>query len=485
MSADVTAIQDRRGPLRPASLASSRARLEARATQLLFRVLEIAAVLLLAAAFAASLPRGLLLAPVVDVLPFAAGAAVLVTCLRWAHAAEGGGSLGRSLARLVSRVMVGGVPVALLVAVLPVGADIAGRVALWFAASTVVVGGLHALWWQRRAALRRTGNLTPNIVVVGATANAERLIARARETGEVAVLGVFDDRAGRIPDAVCGVPVLGNTDALLVHRIMPSVDRVVIAVPSGAQERVRALIARLRLLPNELSLMLDEDAPIAPALSELAEMPLARVSGHRLEEAGVLAKRLQDLVLGSLALLAAAPVMLAIAAAVKLDSPGPVFFRQRRHGFHNEVITVWKFRSMHHAAADPTASQQVRGGDPRVTRVGRFIRNTSLDELPQLFNVLRGDMSLVGPRPHAVGMLTEGMESARLVAEYAHRHRMKPGVTSWAAIHGSRGPVATAEAVRRRVALDVEYIERQSLWLDLYILVKTLPCLLGDRAAVR
>jgi lipopolysaccharide/colanic/teichoic acid biosynthesis glycosyltransferase len=136
-------------------------------------------------------------------------------------------------------------------------------------------------------------------------------------------------------------------------------------------------------------------------------------------------------------------------------------------------------------ATDHPARRQVTADDDRVTRVGRFIRRTSLDELPQLFNVLSGQMSLVGPRPHPIGMMTAGEESQRLVAEYAWRHRMKPGITGWAQINGSRGPVHTREDVRRRVVLDIEYIERQSFWFDLYILVMTLPCLLGDREAVR
>jgi lipopolysaccharide/colanic/teichoic acid biosynthesis glycosyltransferase len=177
--------------------------------------------------------------------------------------------------------------------------------------------------------------------------------------------------------------------------------------------------------------------------------------------------------------------MLLLAVAVRLDSPGPALFRQRRHGFNNEEIVVWKFRSMRTEAADPHARRQVSADDDRVTRLGRLIRRTSLDELPQILNVLKGEMSLVGPRPHAVGMTTGDVESARLVAEYAHRHRMKPGMTGWAAIQGSRGPVDTPELVRRRVALDVEYIERQSFWLDIYIMAMTLPCLLGDRQAVR
>jgi lipopolysaccharide/colanic/teichoic acid biosynthesis glycosyltransferase len=140
---------------------------------------------------------------------------------------------------------------------------------------------------------------------------------------------------------------------------------------------------------------------------------------------------------------------------------------------------------MHHATADLTASHQVLDGDARVTRIGHFLRLTSLDELPQLLNVLRGEMSLVGPRPHAIGMKTGSEESARLVAEYAWRHRIKPGITGWAQINGSRGPVHTPEAVRERVALDIAYIERQSFWLDIYILLMTLPVLIGDRCVQR
>ena len=140
---------------------------------------------------------------------------------------------------------------------------------------------------------------------------------------------------------------------------------------------------------------------------------------------------------------------------------------------------------MRHAAADATASRQVTADDDRITRIGRFLRATSLDELPQLLNVIRGEMSLVGPRPHAIGMKTGTVESARLVAEYAHRHRIKPGMTGWAAIKGSRGPMHTAPEVRRRVQLDIDYIERQSFWLDLWIIAVTIPVLLGDRMSVR
>jgi lipopolysaccharide/colanic/teichoic acid biosynthesis glycosyltransferase len=239
------------------------------------------------------------------------------------------------------------------------------------------------------------------------------------------------------------------------------------------------------VLPNALTLFLDVEgaADQDAALSRLCN--LAPVSGAERNERRAFWKRVQDLVIGAAALLVAAPLMAIIALVVKLDSPGPVFFRQRRHGFNNEEIVVWKFRTMRAELADPSAEQQVTKGDPRVTRVGGVLRKLSLDELPQLINVMRGEMSLVGPRPHAIGMKTAGEDSSRIVAEYAWRHRMKPGLTGWAQINGSIGAVDTPEAVRRRVKLDVEYIETQSIGFDLYILAVTVPALIRHRHAVR
>jgi len=285
---------------------------------------------------------------------------------------------------------------------------------------------------------------------------------------------------------VRGVSFLGDTLAMMDHKVMPFVDKVIIAVPSAAQDRVRELIERLSLLPNPITLFVDIDGDLAGSnLARLADAPLAYLSGQPNDDLRALAKRMQDIVIGSLALIFTLPLMAVIALAVRLDSPGPIFFCQRRHGFNNEEIVVWKFRTMRHEASDANARRQVEADDVRVTRVGRILRRLSLDEIPQIFNVLGGEMSLVGPRPHAIGMMTGDTESARLVAEYAHRHRMKPGITGWAAIKGSRGPVDTPACVRRRVALDIEYVERQSFWFDLYIMAMTIPCLFGDDETVR
>jgi polysaccharide biosynthesis protein PslA len=325
------------------------------------------------------------------------------------------------------------------------------------------------------------------VVLVGATANARRLLERNQSSGELNVLGIFDDRLSRAPSQIGGAPVLGDLDALLSWPLLPSVDRIIVTVSSTAQERVRLLIQRLRVAPNKVVLLLDIEGfdPTATSLARVADAPAAYVSGRPEDARRAFWKRAQDLALGMAILVLAAIPMLAIALAIKLDSKGPVFFRQPRHGFNNEIIKVWKFRSMRPESADLKAAQQVTKDDPRVTRIGAFIRKTSLDELPQLFNVIAGEMSLVGPRPHAVGMRTGDVESASLVADYAHRHRIKPGMTGWAQIHGSRGPVHTPEDVRERVRLDLDYVDRANFWLDVWIMLATAPCLLGDAKAQR
>jgi Undecaprenyl-phosphate glucose phosphotransferase len=485
-----TAPEDRRGPLRPGRLISTRERMRGEPLARLFRVVDAAVAIALAwLTFDLANPRGVWASAVGQTAPFFAAAVLLIASLAVteAYGLRARERLGAHLARVGGAFALTGLMLAASLALAGAHRAMFEALGAWYALAFASLYMLHAWWWTSVRRLRRSGRLVPNIVIVGATQNAERLIAQALKTRDVAVLGVFDDRKDRTAEALHGVPILGDTSDLLGHRIMPYVDRVVITVSSTAQARVKALVERLRVLPNDITLFVDLGAKDAHdvTLSRLADIPLAHLSGRPHDEPAAALKRVQDLAIGALALVIAAPVMAAIALAVKLDSPGPVFFRQRRHGFNNEEIVVWKFRSMFHDRRDDAAQRQVHYGDERVTRVGRFIRRTSLDELPQIFNVLAGEMSLVGPRPHAVKMKTGAVESHRLVAEYAHRHRIKPGITGWAAINGSRGPVDTPEAVRRRVALDIDYIERQSFWLDLYIMALTLPCLLGDRRVAR
>ena len=475
--------RDRRGPMRPTTLTPARSRLNGWTLGVIFRLAD--AMALTVVSVAAGLASHA--APAAAFTPFATGALTVAWSL-WIVGAYGFAPR-EQLPWHLTRVAAGFALAALALMLLMTGFRLAGvpspRFAQWFCGCLVMLCGLHGVWWTIVKDWRAKGRLTPNIVVVGANANAERLVEAALKNRDAAVLGVFDDRADRAPQDIAGVAMLGDTQALVEHRIMPYVDKVVITVPQMAQARVRELIERLSVLPNEIMLFIDlGPASRDAALSRIADAPLAPVSGAPSDERRALVKRIADLAIGALALVALSPLMAAIAVAIKLDSPGPVFFRQRRHGFNSEEILVWKFRSMREGSGGGPI-RQVSSGDPRVTRVGRILRPLSFDELPQLFNVLFGEMSLVGPRPHAVGMKTGETVSAKLVAEYAHRHRMKPGITGWAAVNGSRGPVDTPELVRRRVALDIEYIERQSLLLDLSIMARTIPCLLGDKLAVR
>ncbi len=477
---DPAAAKMSRGPLRPEALSPVRSRLTGAMVRQGFRALDAAAL-----GVALVLSVTISHAGLSELWPCVLGAlmafAILPAAGAYTYAPEE--RMWGALARAVGPTGLAILTVLLTNLLLPTTRP---ATTSWSLMTLAAVATTHVVGLACVRRWRRAGRLTPNILVVGATENAQRLIETALRTREVAVLGLFDDRSDRIPATIHGVPVLGDTTALLQHRILPYVDRIVLTVNAAGPARTAELIERLHVLPNELCLFLDAEDPKSRSttLSWLARSTLS-VDGAKARDGRQLAKRAQDLVLGLLLLLAALPVMAVIALLVRLDSPGPILFRQRRHGFNNEEILVWKFRSMRTDATDEGGARQVALNDDRVTRIGRFIRNTSLDELPQLINVLQGRMSLVGPRPHPIGMKTAGQDSHRLVAEYAWRHRMKPGITGWAQINGSRGPVHTAEEVRRRVELDVDYIERQSFWLDLYILAMTLPRLLGDGEAVR
>ena len=479
----------RRGPLRPEVWLNTRQRAAARRRVFYFRGVDIVASSFLCFVAIDRLnPGGLTKVTLLQALPILIGALVTLGLMRslGLYRFDSSRAPARHLAGVAVVAALGGAIACALGLTLP-GETPVAEYGWWAIASTVVVTGLHTIWRMLVAQWRSRGDLTPNVVVVGATRHAESLIREALDRRDLNILGVFDDRLARTPDALAGVPVLGGADALLDHRLTPYIDRVILAIDPKAEARVRALTHRLEVLPIPLTLLVDPKgaAQRNEALEKLASASLPLLGGAVDGERRAFNKRILDIMLSALALVALSPVLFLIGLAVRMDSMGPALFRQRRHGFNQEEIVVWKFRTMRQEASDATASRQVTAGDDRVTRLGRFLRATSLDELPQLVNVLRGEMSLVGPRPHAIGMKTGDAESARLVAEYAHRHRIKPGMTGWAAIQGSRGPLHTADEVRRRVQLDIEYIERQSFWLDLWIIAVTVPVLLGDRMAVR
>jgi len=188
----------------------------------------------------------------------------------------------------------------------------------------------------------------------------------------------------------------------------------------------------------------------------------------------LVAKRLVDIVGAAFGLLALAPLLIGIAIAIKLTSPGPVFFRQKRYGYHNRRFSIFKFRTMHTHLGDSSGTNQTTSNDPRVTKLGRILRKTSLDELPQLINVLKGDMSLVGPRPHVPGMLAGGMLYEQLLPYYFQRHHMRPGITGLAQVNGYRGSTTAPLSAIERLESDLQYIQRWSLWFDIRIIVRTI-----------
>lgn len=347
---------------------------------------------------------------------------------------------------------------------------------------------LHSLYFAHIQRQHKEGQLIPTIVMLGATEAARRLIEENAKTRELNILAIFDERLSRAPHNIHGVPVVGRIEDMLGWDALPYIDRIVVTLPSKAEARIEAFIAQVRLLPNRIAFVVDEFETldhVHQRLTQIAEIGMRDVTGKPKSGLHMMLKRLMDIVVSSTALILGAPVLLIVALWIKIDSPGPVLFKQPRHGFNNRVFDVYKFRSMRNDAADLKAAQQTVAGDARITKIGRFIRKTSIDELPQLLNVLRGDMSLVGPRPHAIGMRTGDVESYKLVEEYAHRHKVKPGMTGWAQINGSRGPLHKAEDVATRVRLDVEYIENSNVLWDIVICLKTLPCLLGDNENIR
>jgi putative colanic acid biosynthesis UDP-glucose lipid carrier transferase len=238
---------------------------------------------------------------------------------------------------------------------------------------------------------------------------------------------------------------------------------------------------RIRCVSLDLSLVAGQVDEIwaQREVGKIAGLPVIRIMARPLDSAQIIVKRLEDVVVAGTALTFFGPLMLLAALAIKLDSPGPVFFRQGRHGFNNRPFQVLKFRTMHHTQEVISDLTQAQRNDSRVTRVGALLRKTSLDELPQLFNVLSGDMSIVGPRPHAI---EHNDKYAQQIDAYMTRHRIKPGITGWAQVNGLRGETGTLEKMRKRVEYDLFYVDNWSLKFDLKIMILTLGCFVDPNA---
>lgn len=365
-------------------------------------------------------------------------------------------------------------------------------VATWYvSALTALLGGRWVL--SRRVRQWQTdGRLSRNVVVVGAGAPVTRLLKELDHTDPAAlrIAGVFtvgaEPARDSIRDSILDYPVLGDVASLDNYVRLYPVDDVVVALPwHDDSARMAAIVEQVRRLPVDVRLVVGDLGfrPGKVGASTVGGIALLEVAYRPLKDWHAVVKRVEDLALAGVALGVAAPVMALAALAIRLDSPGPVFFRQKRFGFNNSVIEVWKFRTMYCDRGDPSGAQRTTRNDARVTPVGRFLRRTSLDELPQLFNVITGEMSLVGPRAHAIAMKAGDQLYYDAIHDYVARHRVRPGITGWAQVNGLRGEIETLDQARRRLEYDLYYIDHWSIGLDLRILFKTIAVLWGDKNA--
>jgi len=358
----------------------------------------------------------------------------------------------------------------------------------WFfsAASALVVSRVVAV--DRMNRMRASGKFDARVVIYGAGAQGQRLaefITRSKNV-TIRIVGFIDDRTdGRVPSLVNGLPVLGGIDKL-EHMVRDDlIDQVFLALPWSAEERVVSIVSRVAMTPVRVRLAPDI---VGYRFTHrnfrlLDGLPILDLFERPISGSAQIIKLIEDRVLAFLAVIVLSPLLCLIALAIKLDSPGPILFWQNRVGFNQRIIRIWKFRTMFHDKCDNGDIVQARPGDPRVTRVGRFLRRRSLDELPQLLNVLTGEMSIVGPRPHAPSTKVAARPFDEIVDTYAARHNVKPGITGWAQINGWRGETNTEEKLIKRVEHDLYYIERWSVGFDLYIIIRTAVTIFRDTNA--
>jgi putative colanic acid biosynthesis UDP-glucose lipid carrier transferase len=347
-----------------------------------------------------------------------------------------------------------------------------------FAQAAAVYVGQEVIRWQIAQPAARRG-----AVIVGAGPVGVK-VSQALTTGHdsgVDVLGYFDDRTDDRLPAEGLARRLGGLSDVAKYVSDHGVREVYITLPLGSQPRILELLesaqgttASLYFVPDVFGISI-----IQGRLQDVNGVPVVSILETPFTGANALVKRVSDIVIGSLILVLISPLLLAIAIGVKLSSPGPVIFKQRRNGLDGEQIIVYKFRSMTTQDDGPVVKQATKG-DPRITPFGAFLRRTSLDELPQFINVLQGRMSIVGPRPHAVAHNDMYRE---LIKAYMVRHKVKPGITGWAQVNGFRGETETIEKMRGRVEYDLEYLRNWSLALDLQIIARTARLVLFDRNA--
>ncbi|WP_162244327.1 undecaprenyl-phosphate glucose phosphotransferase [Sphingomonas sp. Leaf339] len=360
-----------------------------------------------------------------------------------------------------------------------------GWAVFWFvsvALSLVVVRGLTTVGLR---SLKRRGIFNERVAILGANTQGRRLASYIRSNSvlTVDIVGCYDDRATG-DDGGC-IPMRGGVEQLLTDIRAERIDQVIVAMPFASDEELQDVVGRLAMLPVLIRLAPDLSSftMAGQSMVMLGDLPLMTLFERPINDVDQVIKRVEDLLLGSIVLILAAPFLAIVALAIKLDSPGPVFFKQEREGFNHRRFRIWKFRSMRSDTLQYDEIKQAQVSDPRVTRVGRIIRATSIDEIPQLFNVVIGNMSLVGPRPHAPSTRVAGVLFSEATQKYAARHRVKPGMTGWAQVNGWRGETDTDEKLLKRVEFDLFYIDHWSVGFDLYIMARTVAAVLFPKSA--
>jgi putative colanic acid biosynthesis UDP-glucose lipid carrier transferase len=349
----------------------------------------------------------------------------------------------------------------------------------WFAATPLALVGAHALRERAHAAITN-GADAPRYIIVGANRVGFELLRRLPQKG---FLGFFDFRSpDRVSQVIDPDQLAGHCKDVAAFASAHAVTAIYIALPLSNVPRIGEMVRELRDTTASIYFLPDVFAfdLIQGRLVDINGMPALSVCDTPFHGMDAVLKRAFDLALAGLALVAASPFLALLGLGVKLSSPGPVLFRQRRYGLNGEEINVYKFRSMT-VCEDGAVVTQATREDQRITRFGRFLRRTSLDELPQILNVLQGKMSLVGPRPHAIA---HNEQYRKLISGYMIRHKVRPGITGWAQVNGLRGETDTIEKMRARVKFDIDYLNNWSIWLDLKILARTVLLIArGDKQA--
>lgn len=337
-------------------------------------------------------------------------------------------------------------------------------------------------------ALKRLGAaqmIGRNFVILGAGEQAHRFLARIDRAKPyfTTVLGVYaDEREGASP-TVGGYPFIGDTQRLLADVRAGKIDDVVVAMPWNADKELTRTVELLKELPINVHISSDLVGfrlRFRPVIGSGSQLSMFEVEQRPIAGWSSLLKSLEDYLLAGLCLVLLSPLLLLIAIAIKLDDGGRIFFMQQRLGFNNKLFEIYKFRSMHETGEPEREVRQATKSDPRVTRVGKFLRKTSLDELPQLLNVMNGSMSLVGPRPHAI---SHNEHYGPQIRGYFARHRVKPGITGWAQVNGLRGQTEELGEMEARIEHDVYYTDNWSLLFDMRILMGTALVMLFQRSA--